>query len=73
MCANVAYGFWKKRSTVSSVHYLVKKVKETVILINKLKQEKPKPLSTSESIAAVAEIVCEAPSTSIQITVVLNK
>ena len=42
--------------------YLVKKVKETGILINKPKREKPKTMRTPENIAAVAESVCEAPS-----------
>ena len=48
MCAKIAYRFWKKISTVSSVfsvflsHYLEKKVKETGILIDKAKREKPK-------------------------------
>ena len=47
------------------VRYLVKKVKETVILIDKPKREKPKTVLTPENIAAVAESVSEAPSTSI--------
>ena len=47
------------------VRYLVKKVKETGILINKQKREKPKIMHTPENIAAVAERVYEAPSTSI--------
>ena len=42
------------------VRYLVKKVKETGILI-----EKPKTVRTPENIAAMAENVCEVPSTSI--------
>ena len=41
-------------------------MKETGILIDKPKREKPKTLRKSENIAAAAEIVCEAPSTSIQ-------
>ena len=45
--------------------YLVKKVKETGILIDKPKREKPKTVRTPENIAAVAESVCEAPSISI--------
>ena len=45
------------------VRYLVKKVKETGILIDKAKCEKPKTVLTPENIAAVAESVCEAPST----------
>ena len=40
------------------VRYLVKKVKETGILINKPKREKPKTVHTSENIAALAESVC---------------
>ena len=47
------------------VPYLVKKVKETAILIDKLKREKSKTVRTPENIAAVEESVCEAPSTSI--------
>ena len=49
----------------SYVRYHVKKVKETGILIDKPKREKPKTVRTPENIAAVAESVCEAPSTSI--------
>ena len=48
------------------VQYLVKKVNETGILIDKPKRENPKIVRTAENIAAVAESVCEAPSTSIQ-------
>ena len=44
------------------VRYLVKKVNETSILIDK---PKPKTVRTPENIGAVAESVCEAPSTSI--------
>ena len=53
MCAKIAYGFWKKRSTVSApyVRYLVKKVKETDILIDKPKREKPKTVRSPENIA----------------------
>ena len=47
------------------VRYLVKKVKETGILIDKPKKEKPKIVHTPENIDAVAENVCEK-STSIQ-------
>ena len=47
------------------VRYLVKKVKETGILSDKPKGEKPKTVRTPENIAALAEIVCKAPSTSI--------
>ena len=67
MCA---YGFWKKRSTVSTlsyIHYLVKKVKETAILIDKPKSKQPKTLV---NITVVAESVLEVPQH--QFTVVLN-
>ena len=47
------------------VRYLVKKVKETGILIDKPKREKPKTVRTLDHITAVAESVCEASSTSI--------
>ena len=40
----------------------MKKVKETVILIDKPKREKPKTVRTPENIAVVAESMCEAPS-----------
>ena len=50
---------------VPYVRNLVKKVKETGILIDKPKREKPKLVRTPENIAVVAESVCEAPSTSI--------
>ena len=43
----------------------MKKVKEIGIHIDKPKREKSKTVRTSENIAAVAESVCEAPSTSI--------
>ena len=40
-------------------------MKETgILLIDKPKREKPKTVGTPEHIAAVAESVCEAPSTS---------
>ena len=47
------------------IRYLVKKVKETGILIVKAKREKPKTVRTPESIAAMAGCMREAPSTSI--------
>ena len=47
------------------VRYLVKKVQETGILIDKPKRVKPKTDLTSENIAAIAESMREAPSTSI--------
>ena len=49
------------------VYHLVQKVKETGILIDKSKCEKPKTGRTPENIAAVAESVCIVPSTSIHI------
>ena len=48
------------------VRYLLKKVKETGILVDKPKREKPKTVHTPENTAAVPESVCEAPSASIQ-------
>ena len=50
---------------ILDVRYLVKKVKQPGILIDKPKREKPKTLRTPENIAAVAESVCNAPSISI--------
>ena len=41
----------------------MKKAKEIEILINKPKRVKPKTVHTLENIAAVAESVCEVPST----------
>ena len=55
----------REAPSASYVRYFVKKVKETGILIDKPKREKPKTVHTPENIAAVAESVCEAPSTSI--------
>ena len=56
-----------RRETPSApyVRYLAKKVQETDILVDKPKREKSKTVRTPESIAAVAESVCEASSTSI--------
>ena len=51
--------------SVLCVRFFVKKVKETGIHIDKPKREKPKTVRTPVNIAAVAESVCEAPSTSI--------
>ena len=65
MCKKITYGFWKRSTVSSAFRYLVKKVKETGILIGNPKREKPKTERTPENIAAVAESVCEAPSTSI--------
>ena len=47
------------------IRYFVKKVKETGILIDKLKHEKPKTVRTPVNIAAMAESVCKALSTSV--------
>ena len=59
MCAKIAYGFWKKRSTVSSVCPLsCERTEETGILIDK-------PKRTLEYIATMTETVREASSTSI--------
>ena len=52
------------------VCHLAKKVKDTGILIYKPKREKPKTVRSPEIIAAMAESVSEAPSTSS--TVILN-
>ena len=56
----------KEAPSATYVRYLVRKVKETGILIDKPKRGKPKTVRTPENIAAVAESVCEAPSISIQ-------
>ena len=47
------------------VHYLVKKVEQTGILIDKPKREKRKTMRTLKHIAVVTESVRKAPSTSI--------
>ena len=64
MCVKTDFG---RREALSApyVRYLVKKAKETGILIDKQKREKPKTVRTPETIAAVAESLCEASSTSI--------
>ena len=62
MCVKIAYEFLEENMYI---RYLVKKVKDTGILIDKPKREKPKTVRTPENIAAVAENVCEAPSTPI--------
>ena len=66
MYAKIAYGFWKKRNTITSVCSVSceKKVKKTGLIIDKPKREEPKPVRTAENIAAVAESVREVPSTS---------
>ena len=66
MCAKIAYGFWKKRSTVISICSLSwEKVKDTGILIDKPTRVKLKTVLTLENIAAVAESMLKTPSTSI--------
>ena len=55
----------REAPSASYVRYLVKKVKETAIFIDKPKREKPKTVRTPKYIAAVAKTLCEAPSTSI--------
>ena len=59
--------FRREAPSALYVHYLVKKVKETAILIDKPKREKPKTVLTPENIAAVAESLCGASSTSIHL------
>ena len=54
-----------RRRKAPYARYLVKKVKETGILIDKPKHEKPKTMCTPENIVAVAESVREAPSASV--------
>ena len=56
----------RKAPSVPYVRYLVKKVKETGILIDKSKREKPKTVHTPENIAAMAESVCEASFSTIE-------
>ena len=65
MLQNVCEILEEEKHRLSYVRYLVKKVKEIGILIDKPKREKPKTVRTPENIAAVAESVREAPSTSI--------
>ena len=60
MCAKIAYGFCKKRSTVSSVFSLSCEESER-ILIDKPKRQKPKAERTADNIAVVAESVRKAP------------
>ena len=55
----------REASSAPYIRYLVKKVKETGILIDELKREKPKTVHTPENIVAATENGCEAPSTSI--------
>ena len=55
----------REAPSAPSVRYLAKKVKETGILIDKPKREKPKTMLTPENIAAVAVSMYEASSKSI--------
>ena len=65
-CVRKLYSDFGRSEALSApyVRYLVKKVKETSILIDKPKREMPKTVRTPENIDAVAESVCEVPSTS---------
>ena len=66
MCAKLRTDFGSRKTpSVPYVRYLVKKANETGIVIDKPKREKPKTMRTAKNIAAVAESVCDAPSTSI--------
>ena len=56
----------EKHRSAPCLRYLVKKMKGTGILIYKSKHEKSTTVHTSENVAAVAESVREALSTSIQ-------
>ena len=57
----------REASSATYVRYLVKKMTETEdVSFDKPKREEPKTVRTAENIAAVAESVCGAPSTSIQ-------
>ena len=51
MCAKIAYG---EAPSAPYIHYLVKQVKETGIVIYKSKRRKPITVRTPENIAAVA-------------------
>ena len=55
---NLRTDFEREAPSALYVRYLVKKVKETGILIDKPKRDKPKTVRTPENIAAVAESVC---------------
>ena len=62
VCENCIRNFGTREApTAPYVRHLVKKVKETGILINKTKREKTKTVRTYENIVAVAESVREAP------------
>ena len=53
----------RKVASATYARYLVKKVKETGFLIDKLKCEKPKTVRTNDNTAVVAESVRKASST----------
>ena len=53
----------REARSAPNVRCLVEKVKETDILIDKPRREKPKKVRTPQNIAAMAEIMCEAPLT----------
>ena len=55
----------REAPSATYVRYLVEKAKETGILTDKPKHEKPETVHTPENVAAVTESVGEAPSTSI--------
>ena len=62
-CRKLRIDFGRREaSSAPYVRYLLKKVKETGILIDKPNREKPKTMRSPVNIAAVAESVREAPS-----------
>ena len=65
-CVQILRTDFGRRKALSClyVRYLVQKVKETAIIIDKPNSVKPKTVRTPENIAAVAESVREVPSTS---------
>ena len=56
----------REAPSVPYIRYIVQKVKETGILIDKLKREKPETMRAPKNIGAVAGSVCEVPSRSLQ-------
>ena len=66
MCTKITYDFGRREAPSNLyVRYLVKKVKENIIIIDKSKREKPKTVHIHENIAVKAESVRGVPSTSI--------
>ena len=68
MCAKLCTYFGIREAPLATYvcyFFIVKKVKETGMLIDKPKCERPKTMRTSQNIAAVAETVRKALSTSI--------